>query len=213
MDTKESENTLLIYLKERMKKMAYIMALIFSIMLPFSNATVTADDININKPLESEFEYRDNYLLEYIGQLETIPDKAGEALEILNKIYPSWEDNYKIHKFDCSEMSAYVSYYLDVCGIKNKIISGYDKESDTAHSWVEVLSEEETIIIESTSLEISEDIKYYEKFSERHTTDYYNETQWDWWNSIYFKYEYRDADRDILNLLVKELGKSSLGGD
>lgn len=43
----------------------------------------------------------------------TTPIERTElALDLLNRAYPQWEENYKLDEFDCSEMSAFVSDYL-----------------------------------------------------------------------------------------------------
>lgn len=103
---------------------------------------------------------------------------------VLNKIqnkYPDWNDKYNLGQFDCSEMSAFVSFMLDMEGINNSICVSRSKQ----HAWVEVpLNNNKSLLIESTKLVIVNDHSWYYK-----NNDVYHKTNMvleevDWWNEL-----------------------------
>ena len=113
-----------------------------------------------------------------------VPVYAVTTEEVLRAIrieYPKWSMKYEAGFFDCSEMSAYVSYKLTEAEIPNRIVTGRASWLTywSGHAWVE--TDEEAI--EATSLKTYE-LSYYAELyiSDGRTIRIGND--WDWWNSI-----------------------------
>jgi len=92
--------------------------------------------------------------------------------------YPSWTEEYKLSEFDCSEMSAYVSYRLDEVGIENEIVIG--RKHGDYHAWVKT----ESNTIKCITLDVY-DQNHFGGW--RITSVVGSKTEWDWWNSPIFE--------------------------
>ena len=122
----------------------------------------------------------------------TIPVGAG-----LQQIRATvdFQNVYKIHYFDCSEMSAYLEYYFENVGYDAKIVFGTAGTYGAGHAWVIVYAGTEEFRIEPTSLAV---ISSYEYGASGYSMDSIydsiygiekdwsgNLTEWDWWNTEY----------------------------
>ena len=106
------------------------------------------------------------------------PATVEAGVAVLNEQYPDWVEHYEDDEFDCSEMSALVSQYFITAGYTDvQVKSGYNKDIG-GHSWVVVNGN----IIEATGLYVSDDIEFYNSFTDR-GRQMYNDI--DWWNSEY----------------------------
>ena len=119
-----------------------------------------------------------------IALLMTTTTYATPVEDVLEQVridYPKWNAKHEVGFFDCSEMSAYVSYKLTEAGIPNRIVTGRASWLTyfSGHAWVE--TDEEAI--EATSLKTYE-LSSYTKWwiSDGRTMRIGND--WDWWNSI-----------------------------
>ena len=108
---------------------------------------------------------------------------VAEVQRIAEK-YPTWSESFELGIFDCSEMSAYISYRLTVLEIENRIVVGVNR--GYYHAWVET----KDTVIECTSLTVYADKTYYfqgqpiwepsqYKVYEKTT---FNGSEWDWFN-------------------------------
>ena len=109
------------------------------------------------------------------------------TVKAISDTYPTWAESYEIHVFDCSEMSAYVSYCLDTVGVENEIVIG--QNGRYRHAWVET----DSFIIECTTLAMyGEKIIYFQGRLKWNYTMYEvvnaltPSDDWDWWNSPIF---------------------------
>lgn len=109
-------------------------------------------------------------------------ERTEIALDILNRAYPNWSEQYVVNEFDCSEMSAFVDDYLNFWRVDAEPICKMNWETQIGHRWLEVDGK----IIECTILKIVDgDNEFYKQF----TTEIINikEHEVDWWNNDYIK--------------------------
>ena len=128
-------------------------------------------------------------MLSFIQPIPTEQMIVVAEIERIAEEYPDWSSEYTIGVFDCSEMSAYVSYRLDEIGIENRIVVG--ERRGFRHAWVET----KDTVIECTSLTVYADKTYYFQGQPRWEPSQYrvyekttfNGSEWDWWDSPIFK--------------------------
>jgi len=117
--------------------------------------------------------------LTFKDALDAIPmyKRAGkiQSIKILERELPSHHEYYKKGVCDCSDLSAYMEWWLECHGVHAYIVEGnqlpfeisignrtYVEEEGGLHSWVEAELEGQTIMIESTSVFIVPDkLKQY----------------------------------------------------
>ena len=165
--------------------------------LPFSNASIAPNNtIDVNQPTTTYIsqELED----EFTTSCSSIRVSTYNAMYYFDLCYPKWNSSYEYGEFDCSEMSEYVSYYLNQCGIKNTIKCGTTRIG--RHAWIEVVDENnDIIIIEPTNLKVKipgygyngKDLTYDDYFDAipfSYTS--LHKTEFDWWNSKFFETEY-----------------------
>ena len=126
----------------------------------------------------------DSFFVLYMSTFPDTQTKIIRALDMIEIIYPNWQNNYKYGIFDCSEMTEFVWYFLNKCGIK----STYCQSDKLWHCWLEVKDKNQNIIIETTTLSIvnEENTEWY--YSE-HDVRYNRLMRFDeinWWNSEIF---------------------------
>lgn len=109
------------------------------------------------------------------------------TIKAISDTYPTWAREYEFGVFDCSEMSAYVSYCLNTVGVENEIVMG--KNGRYYHAWVET----DHFIIESTTLAMYGERNIYFQGRPKWNYTMYDvvivnkrEDDWDWWNSPIF---------------------------
>lgn len=114
--------------------------------------------------------------------------KVSKALELLREVYPDWRHIYRLNEFDCSEMAAFVKWYLDSCGISTHYRVGYNLyHLNIGHIW---LTTESGICVDGTTLTVMPpahydyyDIQY--DFDELKNADALkNSEAFDWWATI-----------------------------
>lgn len=100
-----------------------------------------------------------------------------QALGNIKAAYPDWGASYKVHEFDCSEMSAFVCDYLEACGLEPTLRSGYSKELGYSHAWVECQGH----VVECVGLNTVDSFSdWFDYFGQDIECD---ASEWDWWNS------------------------------
>ena len=105
-------------------------------------------------------------------------------IERIAEEYPEWSESFQLGIFDCSEMSAYISYRLTVLEIENEIVVGVNR--GYYHAWVET----KDTTIECTSLTVYADKTYYFQGQPRWEPSQYKlveartvgGSEWDWFN-------------------------------
>ena len=109
-----------------------------------------------------------------VAEIERIADK-----------YPDWSSEYTIGVFDCSEMSAYVSYRLTVLEIENRIVVGESR--GYRHAWVE--TKDTTIECTSLTVYTEQEVYYFQSQPRWEPSDYkvveartVGGNEWDWFN-------------------------------
>ena len=189
--------------------MTSLMAFIVAISIPFTS-TVPA--------IEYDYTYLESVepntvLVEYVDMYESdMETKTWMALNLISRCYPDWTSSYDLNKFDCSEMSSFVSYFLNECGIENEIIIGKNSGGSKAyHAWIEVVDENnDIIIVEAITLQVVKydkiiimsnvpsSLDFYQKATRSSFEDFAKyETEWDWWNSDFFINENKLVDDKI----------------
>jgi hypothetical protein len=92
-----------------------------------------------------------------------------------------WLKSYEANVFDCSEMSAFLEFWLERYGFNADIVA------DHTHSWVLVEIEPGNwIAVEATGYEpsIMPWRKYNNRFKDIYMTIQHYSEEYDWWNSI-----------------------------
>lgn len=170
--------------------------LIISMLLPYNNVNIDTKDID--KPINY---YKSNkYMVEYFSQIKDEKERVEEVLKIIKLIFPDWEENYKVNKFDCSEMSEFVRFFLRKAGIK----SYYMQSDGLWHCWVEVpLKNKEKLLIEAITLRIvpKKEWDYYYQYNDVKRNPNMKKSEIDWWNSEYFFEKLTDMPVKIQNIL------------
>ena len=109
---------------------------------------------------------------------------VAEVQRIAEK-YPTWSESFELGIFDCSEMSAYISYRLTVLEIENRIVVGVNR--GYYHAWVET----KDTVIECTSLTVyaEQEVYYFQSQPRWEPSDYkvveartVGGNEWDWFN-------------------------------
>jgi len=102
-------------------------------------------------------------------------EKLNEVLSI------KWLKQYEENIFDCSEMSAFLEYWLENKGFNTDIVTNAD------HSWIIVETERGNWVhVESTSSQpyIIDERPYIRRFKEIFQAINISPTEYDWWKSI-----------------------------
>ncbi|MBE6034575.1 MAG: hypothetical protein E7222_07715 [Clostridiales bacterium] len=192
--------------KEDKEMLNQFMVCMVVLMLPFGNVTDNGGNNVVIHDCQAPAiycQYMDTYL-DNVYDPYDIPTRTEGAMELMAEYYPDWEASYQFNEFDCSEMSAYLSYYLKACGIPNTIIAG-ETASGEGHTWIEVPVKTaygtSKIIVESTTFEVlnpSDPIvnAYYSKYK-KYDLKKLKSTELDWWNSKYFLNKYLDLRTDF----------------
>lgn len=103
-----------------------------------------------------------------------------------------WLRSYQEGVFDCSEMSAYLEWYLENEGWNAKIVIGDSPFSSGKHAWLLVETNEGKYMpVEATSIRVVlwDDSNfdnywdYDQRFETIHDAIEYNESEFDWWQS------------------------------
>ena len=160
-----------------MKRVFY--CLIFTILLLLlANIRGFSDEKQLN------YGNSDSFLEGYFTRIDNMEDKVKISLEMINIMYPDWQNEYEFEIFDCSEMSEYVKYFFGKCGIE----STYCQSNTLYHCWIEVKGNEDKILIECTTLLIvpKEYHKYYYKYNDVKYNCEMRRSEIDWYNSPIF---------------------------
>ncbi|TEB14442.1 hypothetical protein Psfp_02945 [Pelotomaculum sp. FP] len=126
----------------------------------------------------------DSFLVSYMSTFPDTETKIIKALNIIDIMYPNWQDNYKYGIFDCSEMTEFVWYFFNKCGIE----STYCQSNTLWHCWLEVKDNNKNIIIETTTLSIvsEENAGWYYSGRDVKYNRHMRIDEIDWWNSKIF---------------------------
>lgn len=114
--------------------------------------------------------------------------QVESILAIIKALHPDWESSYQYGTFDCSEMTEYLKYFFQKCGLK----SDYCQSNGFWHCWLEVplnQNNSDKLLIEPTTLKIVPKSEWEQNYY-RHRDVTWNRfmepNEIDWWNSFPF---------------------------
>ncbi len=168
-----------------MRKLIFSLLLCIVLLCVSGTALAKADTIGV-----VDYE-RPSVLLErYISKCETTEAKVDRILGLIKIVYPTWRISYEVGVFDCSEMAAFVQYFLGKSGIDSK----YCFSREMHHTWVEVPIETYPykLTVEAVYLVIVPNNNVRVNYNREDTLydgDAYealDENEYDWYNSPIF---------------------------
>lgn len=113
--------------------------------------------------------------VDYVSDCTTEQLKIEKALNVIRELYPDWYNCYKANVFDCTEMSAFIKWYLGICGIKSDYMCSYNEDTKEYHVFIKA---KEGTIIEATNLVVN--YKEADKVFECTLVN----SEVDWWNTL-----------------------------
>lgn len=113
------------------------------------------------------------------------------AIELFRDTYPDWANSYVKNEFDCSEMAAAASYYLDQCKIDNRLECG-KFGPNLAHAWLWL---DQDHLLEVTTLSIVWNGRSPDSFNlgwdnylkaKKISSSITRDSEWNWFDVPYF---------------------------